>query len=153
MAPGGRAGLKRSGYQGGIQCPMIVRWPGKIKPGSESDHLGAHYDFLPTLADIGGVKPPEGKDGISYLPTLLGKPQTQKHEYVVVGNTFKFMGGSALITRDGWKLIETPTEKGGYQLYHIASDNEERHELSAQHPDLVERLKKTLESQIGSERP
>ena len=72
---GGRAGIKRAGYQGGMQCPMIVRWPGKIKPGTETDHLSAHYDFMATMADLLNVKMPKGKDSLSYLPTLLSKPQ------------------------------------------------------------------------------
>lgn len=46
---GGRAGLKRSGYQGGMQRPLFVRWPGHAAPDSESDLLSAHYDFMATL--------------------------------------------------------------------------------------------------------
>lgn len=78
---GGRAGLKRSGYQGGMQCPLIARWPGRISQGSENSVLSAHYDFLPTLAEVVGGEIPAGKDGISYLPTLLGKRQTRTHDY------------------------------------------------------------------------
>ena len=70
---GGRAGLKRSGYQGGIQCPLIVCLPGKIKPGSRSDILSSHYDFVVTIAEVVGTETPPGKDSISYLPSLLKK--------------------------------------------------------------------------------
>lgn len=149
---GGRAGLKRSGYQGGIQCLLMVRWPGKIQPGQRTNLLSSHYDFLSTVADIAGVEAPKGKDGISYLPTLLGKPQTQLHDYVVTANNFKIMGGSSLMSQDGWKLIQD-NKNMTCQLYHIAVDNEERHELSAAYPERVERMKNLLISQLNSERP
>ena len=148
---GGRAGLKRSGYQGGMQCPMVVRWPGRIKPGTETDVLSAHYDFLATLADIGGTEAPKGKDSISYLPTLLGQPQTRGHDYVVVNNHFNQMGGCALICSDGWKLVETG--KDGFQLYNIEKDNEERHNLASRYPERVAKLKSVLLKEINSPRP
>ncbi len=149
---GGRAGLKRTTYQGGIQCPMIVRWPGRIAPGTETGHLATHYDFMATLADIGGVAPPAGKDGVSYLPTLLGKPQEKRHDHIFVNNTYRIMGGSALITHDGWKLIETG-KNHGFQLYDLKQDNEERHNLAAQHPERVEHLKAAFLREKASARP
>ncbi|MBK1829619.1 arylsulfatase [Verrucomicrobiaceae bacterium R5-34] len=150
---GGRAGIKRSGYQGGMQCPMIVRWPGKIAPGSETDILSAHYDFMATLADITGTRMPRGKDSISYLPTLLGKKQTKQHNYVIVNNGFDRMGRSALISQDGWKVVELDRKKDAFQLYNIKKDNEERDELSAQHPEKLSSLKKQLVSELNSKRP
>ena len=149
---GGRAGLKRSGYQGGIQCVMLAWWPEKIRAGVTTDLLTAHYDFMATLADIGAVDPPKGKDGISFLPTMIGKPQAVTHDYVVVANTWKIMGGSALITHDGWKLIQD-NKTGEFQLYNVAQDNEERHELSAEYPDRVDALQKILLRELNSERP
>ncbi|QEG39125.1 arylsulfatase [Roseimaritima ulvae] len=150
---GGRAGLKRSGFQGGMQCPLIVRWPGKIAAGSETALLSSHYDFLATLADLVGQPVPAGKDGISYLPTLLGKPQTQQHDYIVVNNQFQAVGSSALITRDGLKLVEIDKKNGKYQLYNILTDNEERHNLEDRHPELTERLIKILQRETNSQRP
>jgi arylsulfatase A-like enzyme len=150
---GGRAGLKRSGYQGGMQCPLIVRWPGRIAPGSETDLLSAHYDFMATLAAIGGVGPPPGKDGISYLPTLLGHPQEKTHDFIVVNNGFQQMGRTALIARDGWKLVEIDRQQDEFQLYHILKDNEERFELSAKHPEKVSDLKTILLKELNSDRP
>tara|TARA_R110002049_G_scaffold285698_1_gene466670 strand:- start:41605 stop:43152 length:1548 start_codon:yes stop_codon:yes gene_type:complete len=150
---GGRAGLKRSGYQGGMQCPLIVRWPGKIAAGSETDLLSAHYDFLPTLAEIVGVERTPGKDGVSYLPTLLGKPQNQRHEYVIVNNRMTQMGSSALIAADGMKLVEADRKNERYQLYDIRKDNEERTDLATEHPQIVQRLRAILRSETDSPRP
>ncbi|MDZ8117086.1 arylsulfatase [Pontiella agarivorans] len=149
---GGRAGLKRSGYQGGMQCPLFARWPGKISAGQKTKLLTVHYDFLATVADLGGIEVPRGKDGISYLPTMLGKPQTKSHDYVVVHNRHRIMGGSALIMKDGFKLIED-NRTGEYQLYNILEDNEERHELSAEYPEKVRQMAKILKREIDSPRP
>ncbi|WP_435896179.1 arylsulfatase [Oceaniferula spumae] len=150
---GGRAGLKRAAYQGGMQCPMIVRWPGKIAPGTETDILSAHYDFMATLAGVVGTKTPAGKDSISYLPTLLGKPQNERHDYVIVNNGFSTMGRTALISKDGWKLIEVDRKKNAYQLYNLKQDNEERHDLASKHPERVSSLKKILLRELNSARP
>ena len=150
---GGRAGLKRSGYQGGMQCPLIARWPGKIAPKTETSLLSAHYDFMATLADICGGKVPAGKDSISYLPTLLGQPQEKKHDYLIINNQFTRMGSSALIAQDGMKVVEANRKEKRYQLYNILTDNEERHELSKQHPQRLKDLRKTLQSELNSKRP
>ncbi|TWU19022.1 Arylsulfatase [Allorhodopirellula heiligendammensis] len=150
---GGRAGLKRSGYQGGMQCPLIVRWPGKIASGTETSLLSCHYDFLATLADLLGEETPAGKDGISYLPTLLGNPQTQMHDYVIINNHFNAMGSRALISLEGFKLVEADRDRDDFQLYNILDDNEERVDLSERYPEKVKQLKQTLRQQINSQRP
>jgi arylsulfatase A-like enzyme len=61
---------------------LIVRWPGEIKPGTVNDQPWAFWDFLPTAAEIASVKVPEKMDGISLLPTLLGRPQTNRHDFL-----------------------------------------------------------------------
>lgn len=149
----GRAGLKRSGYQGGMQVPLIARWPGRIAPGTQTDLLSAHYDFMATLAELVAGPMPAGKDGISYLPTLLGLPQAQRHGHVVVNNQFNRMGRSALITRDGWKLVEIDRNNDQFQLYDIKTDNGERHNLASQYPERVNELKTVLLRELDSPRP
>lgn len=149
---GGRAGLKRAGYQGGMQCPMIVRWPGRIAPGSKTELLSAHYDFMATLADVIGGKSPMGKDSISYLPTLLGNTQSKSHDHVVVNNQFNRMASSAIISKEGWKLIEIDKAADHFQLYNIHEDNEERFEISDKHPKIVKKLKQALLEELNSER-
>jgi arylsulfatase A len=150
---GGRAGAKRSGYQGGMQCPLIVRWPGKIQPGTQTDHLCTHYDFMATLADVIGAEVPTGKDSLSYLPTLLSEPTQKEHDFVIVNNHFKQMGVTALIAKDGFKLVEIDRKKDQFQLYNINEDNEERYDLAAQYPERVAQLKKILLSELESDRP
>ena len=150
---GGRAGIKRTTYQGGVQCPLIAHWPGKIKPGSETNHLSAHYDFMATLAQLTGGDAPQGKDGISYLQTLLGQAQDESHDYVVINNGFSKMARTAIIQRDGWKLIEVSRNKDQFQLYNLKEDNNERHDRSADYPEKVATLKQILLSELKSARP
>src|SRR5262249_2555081 len=79
-------GGKRDLYEGGVRVPMIVRWPAKIKPGQVSDQIWAFWDFLPTAAEIAGKdafhRVRDKTDGISMLPTLLGKAQTNQHDFL-----------------------------------------------------------------------
>src|SRR5262249_2634837 len=72
---GGLRGIKRDLYEGGIRVPMIARWPGVIPAGRSSDHAWAHWDVLPTLAEIAGTRAPDGLDGLSMLRALRGEPQ------------------------------------------------------------------------------
>ncbi len=68
----GLRGIKRDLHEGGIRNAFIARWPGKIKPGTESDLLCGHLDWFATAAEIGGGPAPLVKDGISLLPALTG---------------------------------------------------------------------------------
>ena len=90
---GGLRGFKRDLYEGGIRCPLLVRWPGKVEAGSTSNHISAHWDLFPTFCELAGTNPPEGLDGISFLPTLLGKEQ-EKHEHLY----WEFYEGCLLYT-------------------------------------------------------
>ena len=65
-------GLKRALYEGGIRVPMIVRFPGRISAGTTSSQVWAFWDVLPTLAELAGANVPQGLDGISMVPALLG---------------------------------------------------------------------------------
>ncbi len=152
---GGRAGLKRSGYQGGVQLPMIIRWPGKIKPGTTTDLLSAQYDILPTVAELTAGQTPAGKDGISFVPTLLDQTQLLKHEYVVINNGFRqaHLSRSCLITAEGWKLVEIDRDQDAFQFYRLPEDNEERINLADKHPEKVAELTKVLLGELDSERP
>lgn len=150
---GGRAGKKRTPYQGGTQGVMVARWPGQIPAGVSTEWLAAHYDFMATLGEIVGVDTPKGKDSRSFLPALVSGSIGSTRPYVVVNNRFDQMGRTALITKDGLKLIEIDRETDDYQLYDLTIDNEERNDLSASNPETVEALKKILLAELDSDRP
>lgn len=152
-------GLKRSTHEGGIRIPFIVRWPGHIAAGSESDQPFAFYDLMPTFCDIAGIRDYERRyrrpqplqelqgtfpvsvrrtdyfDGISILPTLLGQPARQRqHDHLY----WEFHETDMIGVRQGdWKLV---VHRGQPALYNLATDPHEDHDLAAQHPDIVRRL-------------
>jgi len=152
-------GTKRSMHDGGIRVPMLARWPGKIAAGTTSDHPSAFWDFLPTACEIAGVESTSDGDGISYLPTLLGKPDQQpSHEYLYWASG---EGETAVGVRMGkWKLVEYRTKqkkgkkaaetsspsKPDWRLYDLVTDIGEEHDLADQHPQIVESMLGRLQS-------
>lgn len=135
----GLAGLKRSNWEGGVRIPLIIRWPGKIRPGRVSHDLVTSYDLLSTMADLLHVKVPDDKDGISYLPALHEEKMVHKHEYVVYAS---FMG-PVLVTEKGWKLRYFVPKKD-FQLYYLPDDYQERHNIILQHRGKADSLKAIL---------
>src|SRR5690606_10599087 len=76
-------GIKRSLTEGGIRVPTIAWWPSRIEPGSESGHVAYFGDWFATAAELAGAELPDGLDSISFVPTLLGKPDQQgEHEFL-----------------------------------------------------------------------
>lgn len=146
-------GYKRSMHDGGIRVPMIARWPGRIAPGTVSDHPSAGWDFLPTACELAGVKlagQPPGIDGISYLATLLGKTDQQKsHRYLYWAST---EGETSVGVRRGpWKLVRYKSSKkhgrsaehlgqDDWRLYNLDQDVGERTDVSADHPAEKQRI-------------
>ena len=102
-------GYKRSMHDGGIRVPLVARWPGKIKAGTKSDLPSAFWDFLPTACAVAGVETPDETDGISYLPTLLGKQEQKKHEYLYWASS---EGATSVgVRHENWKLVKYRANK------------------------------------------
>jgi arylsulfatase len=128
-------GLKTTLYEGGIRVPLLARWPGRIEPGSVTDHLSAFWDFLPTFAELVGTELPVEVDGVSMLPTLLGRPAEQRqHDYLY----WEYQGGQAVHIGD-WKAIR----HGGdaeIELYDLSTDIAEQRDVATQHPEIIARI-------------
>ncbi len=140
--------VKGSLREGGIRVPMIASWPGKIAPGSTTDLPSAFYDVMPTLADAAGTKAPEGIDGISFLPTLLGHPEEQEtHDYLYW--EFPERGGQQAVRMGDWKALREGMQEGNLeiQLYNLAEDPQEAHNVAAEYPDIVEQMKSRMEKE------
>lgn len=139
-------GLKGSVYEGGIRVPFVARWPGKIKPGTTSDHICAFQDILPTLTEIAGVsdKNPDDIDGISFAPTLLGKDNQEEHEYLYM--EFASYGGQQMVRMGDWKGVRQNLFKDSLQieLYNLSDDIGEQNDISKQHPEIVEQIRKIM---------
>ena len=134
-------GLKTMLYEGGIRVPMIARWPGKIAPGSETDHVSAFWDVLPTIMETVGDGAPPDIDGISFLPTLLGNPgQQQKHEYLY----WEYSGKQAVRMGD-WKAY-LPGQGKNIELYDLGNDTGEKHDVASTHPGVTARIEEILKS-------
>ncbi len=140
---GGLRGHKRDLYEGGIRCPLLVRWPGKVKAGSTSDHISAHWDLFPTFCELAGTDLPQNLDGISFLPTLLGKPQKQ-HDYLYWEF---FEGGGKRAVRIGkWKAVQNHVNRKGQdapiEIYDLENDRSETSNLAAQSSELITRVRR-----------
>jgi arylsulfatase A-like enzyme len=136
-------GAKGEVYEGGLRVPMIVRWPGRVKAGSVSRVPWAFWDFLPTAAELAGAKPPQGIDGVSILPVLLGKSDSPKREYFYWESHQKAFHQAIRV--EDWKGVRHGL-RGALELYDLAADEAEKHNVAAQNPAVVARLTALLDA-------
>lgn len=139
-------GLKGSVYEGGIRVPMVVWWPGRIQPGTETNHVAAHYDVMPTVMEIVGGEVPVGIDGISFLPTLVGRTdQQRKHEYLYWD--FPGYGGQIAVRMGKWKAARTNLKENPdapLELYDLEADIGEQVNVAEKYPDVAARLDRVM---------
>jgi len=112
-------GQKTEAYEGGIHVPLLVRWPGTIEPGTQSDHFVALTDVFATMSEFTGYEMPwnAGEDSYSFLHALQGsEPTGTVRDHVVVDATSGLMG----IRKGPWKLI---TGQGGGGVHWDAENN------------------------------
>jgi len=151
----GLRGRKGSYYEGGFRAPGVVRWPGKVKPGTTADRVTGFEDWLPTLLDLAGAKAatPADIDGISFAPTLLG--ETQDPQPFLYREAPGY-GGQQCVRVGDWKAIRTNLNAaakkkdrtpGEIELYNLAIDPAEKTDLAAKHPDKVKELQAVMEKQ------
>lgn len=143
-------GKKGTLYEGGLRVPFMARWPGKIAAGSVSDHLGYFPDVLPTIAELTGAKPPADIDGLSILPTLIGRsgsgfqpdsqagslthgPQ-QQHEFL-----YWEISGQTAIRQGQWRAVR-PKPNEPWELYDLANDPSESKNLADANPEIIAKL-------------
>lgn len=169
--PHGSAGplrdKKGSVYEGGIREPGLVRWPGKVKPGSISDVPVCGVDFLPTVCAITGIAPPADRvlDGTNLLPMLSGEEVDRKTPLYWHFN--RATGGPQVAMRMGdWKILATldkPAPARGneiteeterdfktaemvkFELYNLHMDIGETTDLAAKQPDKFAEMKTALQ--------
>jgi arylsulfatase A len=125
-------GLKFSLYEGGIRVPCLVRWPGRVPAGAQSDHVSDFTDLLPTFAELIRQPAPTGLDGVSILPTLLGRPQDQTPRRL---HYWEAAPQQALREGD-WKLYRPAPDRPA-ELYHLGNDPGETTDLAAREPERV----------------
>lgn len=143
---------KGSAYEGGIREPMIVRWPGVTPAGSRQKSPVIIEDFYPTILDIAGIhlprRLPQTVDGESFVPLLRGEAGKRNRTLLwncpnVWDNSGPGIGPSCSVRQDNWKMIYF-YDTGRHELYNIAEDIGEEHDLALQRPEIVRRLSKIL---------
>jgi arylsulfatase A-like enzyme len=131
------SGIKRSLTDGGIRAPMIAWWPGKIQPGSQSEHVAYFGDWMATAAELAHAEVPEGCDSISFVPTLLGRSAEQpQHEFLY----WEFHEGGfrqAALYQGRWKGIRSGGPNATVALYDLENDVAEEIDIAAQHPEIA----------------
>jgi arylsulfatase A-like enzyme len=155
-------GYKADIFEGGHRVPFLVRWPAKVKAGGEYDKTICLTDMMATAADICSINLPDnaGEDSVSFLPALLGgKKETRQ------ATVHHSINGSFALRQGCWKLEMCPGSGGwGYprpreikakhlklppiQLYNLAEDPGEKHNIYAEHPEVVQRMQKLLAQYI-----
>lgn len=146
------SGMKSDVWEGGHHIPYIVRWPGKIKEGTESDQLVCLTDLVATCAEIVDYDLPynSAEDSYSHLNSLLGLESSQERDQLVSQS----VSGMYSIRKNNWKLIEgrgsggwtyegSPDEPEG-QLYDLSTDIAEKNNQYADHPEKVKELSEML---------
>ena len=147
-------GRKHSIYEGGFRVPFLVRWPGKVPPGTSSTEIISLTDITATLAGLLGEKLPDNaaEDSYDIMPALRGKKLSKPiREAVVVHNAEGVFG----IRQGDWKLIEarnTPEMRNNLwkkegettQLYNLREDPGETTNVSARYPEITARLSALL---------
>ena len=138
-------GHKRDFFEGGIRTPFIVRWPGKIQAGSESEHISAFWDIMPTFADLTGTKAVKDTNGISMLPTLLQQGKQKTHRSLYWEITLR--DGQQALRMGDWKLVKlrvnNPKLNKSY-LFNLKNDPAEQNNLVNQYPEIVQKLEKEM---------
>ncbi|MBC8353942.1 MAG: arylsulfatase [Planctomycetes bacterium] len=140
-------GYKRDLYEGGIRTPLLARWPSRLKAGGTSDLISAHWDMLPTFCELAGAKTPEGLDGISIVPTLLGKGDEQaEHESLYW--EFSSRGRSQAARLGKWKGVRVNLKNNPdapIELYDLSVDLAEERDIASKHPEIVSKLKAVMQ--------
>lgn len=134
-------GDKGQTFEGGIRVPFFVSWPGKLPAGKIFELPVTTLDILPTACIAAGVKTPAMAEGVDLIPHLSGSDNTVPHETLA----WRF-GPQKAIRKGNWKLVDVrdmdAKSQSGWQLYDLANDIGEAHDLAASKPEIVAELKK-----------
>jgi arylsulfatase A-like enzyme len=139
---GGLRGIKRDMYEGGIRVPMIARWVGTIPAGRTSMFPAAHWDWLPTLADLAGIAAPAGVDGVSIRRALRDQPQ-RAHEFMYW--EFHERGFQQAVRMGDWKAVRL-SKDSPLELYNLRTDPTESQDVAATQPAVVAKIESYLKT-------
>lgn len=131
---GGMKGRKGSTDEGGVRSPLLVRWPGRIKPGTRLAQIAGAIDLLPTLADLAGIAAPKALDGLSLRPLLTGAGGAWPDRMI-----FAHWNGRISVRTQTHRL-----DAAG-KLYDMVADPGQQRDISGEQPDLQRRLAEAVQ--------
>ncbi len=165
---GDRRGMKSEVADGGVRSPLWLHWPARLKAGYARNEPAAHIDLMPTILDACGAEPPQGVklDGRSILPLLEGQDvdwpdrtlvlQSHRGDIPVRYNNFMIRDSRwKLLNASGFGREQLPGDPK-FELYDIANDSAESHNVATDHPEIVQRLKAAYDQwfdDVSSTRP
>lgn len=137
-------GFKRDLWEGGIRVPFIARWSGTVPADQTCDEVIAFQDMLPTFAEVSGATLPDPIDGVTVLKVLkgekLGLPRCLYWDFGHCRERY-----DQAIRWKNWKGIRLG-RNGAIQLYDLATDISESHDLALQYPAIVEQISQMMDS-------
>ncbi|WP_406700515.1 arylsulfatase [Singulisphaera sp. Ch08] len=133
---GGMRGRKGSTDEGGVRSPLLIRWPGHIRPGTQVTKISAAIDLLPTLASLAGipVKSDKPLDGIDVSSLLLGTPFEGQTDRLI----FSHWNGNVSVRTQDYRLDATN------RLYEMVRDPGQLHDATREHPEVASRLSQAV---------
>jgi len=144
-------GYKYDVYEGGIRVPTIVRWPGRIKPGSVTDEVGWFPDIFPTFIGLAGMIAPPGGDGISLGRLFLGVDQPPPERDFLYWYVTEWP--QEAVRQGNWKAVWTIKDKALVpELFDLDADPGEQHDVSGAHHDIMTRLD-AIRKREGASKP
>jgi arylsulfatase A-like enzyme len=141
---------KQSHYDGGLRVPFMVRWPGRVEPGSRTDYAGLVFDLFPTFLELAGATPAADLDAVSLAPVLEGgTPAGPRDLYFVRREGGLAYGGKSYeaLIRGPWKLMQN-NPYSPLELYHLDNDPQETQNLAGTHRKVFHELAAALRAQI-----
>jgi arylsulfatase A-like enzyme len=131
-------GRKRDMYEGGIRTPMIVWYPGKIKPIVNREDVWYFADVMPTLASIANIDPPKNIDGINVWPSILGKKSIPDERFLY----WEFYEGrfGQAVRWKNWKAVKNDIDLP-WELYDLSVDESETKDISSTNQDVLNIIK------------
>ncbi|WP_223548712.1 arylsulfatase [Aestuariivivens sp. NBU2969] len=134
-------------YEGGIRVPMIASWPGRIVPGTTTDHISAFWDVMPTLCEVAQVETPSNTDGISFLNTLTQEGKQREHDYMYW--EFPEYNGQVAVRMGKWKMVWKNIKKNNthIELYNLEEDIAEQNDISETYPELIVKFKEIIKKE------